>query len=351
LSAGSIHGNPAFVVSIGLKNTVTVEPCTLFFHTIKRNEKAMKEGVVMNVIVTGGAGFIGSNLVDRLIKEGFDTYIIDNLSTGKRQFLNPRATLYQSDILDVKKMEMIFEEVKPTAVFHLAAQIDIQTSIHNPVLDAQMNIIGTMNILELCKTYNSKLIYSSSAAVYGTPLYLPVCEQHIIHPLSNYGISKYTPELYIRCYAQLYNVKYTILRYSNVYGPRQMPKGEGGVISIFIDKMINNDIPVVFGDGEHTRDFIYVEDVVTANLSALNAEKSGTYNISTNKRISINELIEKINYILNKNIVPVYKQDRLGDIDHSCLDNQLAEMELNWQPKYSIIEGLTKTCQFNEKIQ
>jgi UDP-glucose 4-epimerase len=314
-------------------------------------KQSMKEGEVMNVIVTGGAGFIGSNLVDMLINEGFDTYVIDNLSTGKRQFLNPKARFYQSDILDLQKMKEIFEEVKPKAVFHLAAQIDVQKSIHNPGLDAQMNILGTINIIELCKTYNSKLIYSSSAAVYGTPLNLPVCEQHPIHPLSNYGISKYTPELYIRCYAQLYNVKYTILRYANVYGPRQMPKGEGGVISIFINKMMNNEIPVVFGDGEHTRDFIYVEDVVTANLSALNAEKSGTYNISTNKPLSINKLIEKINTILNKKVVPEYKVERLGDIKHSCLDNQLAKMELNWQPKYSIIEGLTKTCQFNEKIQ
>jgi UDP-glucose 4-epimerase len=314
-------------------------------------KQSMKEGEVMNVIVTGGAGFIGSNLVDRLINDGFDTYVIDNLSTGKREFLNPRAKFYQSDILDLQKMKEIFEEVKPKGVFHLAAQIDVQTSIHNPGLDAQMNILGTINIIELCKTYNSKLIYSSSAAVYGTPLNLPVCEQHPIHPLSNYGISKYTPELYICCYAQLYNVKYTILRYANVYGPRQMPKGEGGVISIFINKMMNNEIPVVFGDGEHTRDFIYVEDVVTANLSALNAEKSGTYNISTNKRLSINKLIEKINTILNKKVVPEYKVERLGDINHSCLDNQLAKMELKWQPKYSIIEGLTKTCQFNKEIQ
>jgi UDP-glucose 4-epimerase len=314
-------------------------------------KQSMKEGEVMNVIVTGGAGFIGSNLVDWLINEGFDTYVIDNLSTGKRQFLNPRAKFYQSDILDLQKMKEIFEEVKPKAVFHLAAQIDVQTSIHKPGLDAQMNILGTINIIELCKTYNSKLIYSSSAAVYGTPLNLPVCEQHPIHPLSNYGISKYTPELYIRCYAKLYNVKYTILRYANVYGPRQMPKGEGGVISIFINKIMNNEIPVVFGDGENTRDFIYVEDVVTANLAALKTENSGTYNISTNKRLSINKLIEIINTILNKKVFPEYKVERVGDINHSCLDNQLAKMELNWQPRSSIIDGLTKTCQFYQNIQ
>ena len=311
----------------------------------------MKGGDKMKVIVTGGCGFIGSNLVDRLITEGFDTYVIDNLSTGNKQLLNPRAKFFQFDILDLQKMQFIFKEVRPKAVFHLAAQIDVQASIQNPTHDAQINILGSIHLIELCKTYKSKLIYSSSAAVYGAPLYLPICEKHLIHPLSNYGISKYTPEQYIRSYSQLYNVKYTILRYSNVYGPRQMPKGEGGVISIFINKMINDEIPAIFGDGKQTRDFIYVEDVVSANLAALNAEKNGTYNISSNKPISINELIKKINSILNKNIVPVYKQERIGDIEHSCLDNQLAKTELYWQPKYSIVEGISKTCKFIKKIQ
>ncbi|MBW3496781.1 NAD-dependent epimerase/dehydratase family protein [Bacillus sp. FDAARGOS_1420] len=299
----------------------------------------------MKVIVTGGSGFIGSNLVDRLIEESFDTSVIDNLSTGKRQFLNPKARFYEADILDIQKMKLIFEEVKPEAVFHLAAQIDVQTSIKNPIIDAQINILGTINIIELCKIYNSKLIYSSSAAVYGPPLYLPVSELHPINPISNYGISKYTPELFIRSYAQLYDVKSTILRYSNVYGPRQMPKGEGGVISIFISKMLNNEIPTIYGDGKQTRDFIYVEDVVSANLFALKVGKNGTYNISTNKRLSINEVHELINGILNKNIPPEYKPVRIGDITHSCLDNQQAKINLNWEPRYSITEGLTKTCQ------
>lgn len=303
----------------------------------------------MKVIVTGGCGFIGSNLVDKLIDSGYDTYVIDNLSTGKLQFLNPMATFYQADILDVKKMKSIFQEVKPKAVFHLAAQIDVQTSIIDPELDAQMNILGTINMIELCKTYKSKFIYSSSAAVYGTPLYLPVCEQHLIKPLSSYGISKYTPELYIRTYAELYNLRYTILRYSNVYGPRQMPKGEGGVISIFINKMLNNETPSIYGDGNQTRDFIYVDDVVSANLRALELDINGTYNISTNHPISINELINKINTVLNKKIVPEYKQERIGDIQHSCLDNLLAKLELNWNPGYSIIEGLTRTCQYYKK--
>ncbi|MBD3860530.1 NAD-dependent epimerase/dehydratase family protein [Bacillus sp. 28A-2] len=300
----------------------------------------------MKVMVIGGAGFIGSHLVDRLMKEGFDTYVIDNLSTGNQQFLHPKATFYHSDILNIRKMKEIFKEVQPKYVFHLAAQIDVQKSINNPVFDAQTNILGTLTIIELCKLYNSKLIYSSSAAVYGTPQYLPVSENHPIQPLSNYGISKYTPELYLRVFAQLYNVKYTILRYSNVYGPRQTPKGEGGVISIFIHKIMNNEILQIFGDGNQTRDFIYVEDVISANLSALKEGENGTYNISTNKPISVNELLDFINRIMGKNTVPEYKPKRLGDITHSCLDNRLAIEELKWNPKYFIFEGLTKTLQF-----
>lgn len=307
----------------------------------------MKDGGRMKVIVTGGAGFIGSNLVDLLIEEGFDTYVIDNLSTGKKQFLNQKAKFFEADILNFHDIKLIFEKVKPEAVFHLAAQIDVQSSIKDPIMDAKKNIIGTINILELCKIYESKLIYSSSAAVYGKPQYLPVDEQHLIQPLSNYGISKYTPELYILSYSHLYNLKYTILRYANVYGPRQLPKGEGGVISIFIDKLKNNKVPIIYGDGNQSRDFIYVEDVVSANLSALFSEKNGIYNISTNKQISIKEVYQIISRILNKNILPNYQRERLGDITHSCLNNELAIKELNWYPKISVIDGLTKTCNIN----
>lgn len=307
----------------------------------------MKDGGRMKVIVTGGAGFIGSNLVDRLIEEGFDTYVIDNLSTGKKQFLNQKAKFFEADILNFHDIKLIFEKVKPEAVFHLAAQIDVQSSIKDPIMDAKKNIIGTINILELCKIYQSKLIYSSSAAVYGKPQYLPVDEQHLIQPLSNYGISKYTPELYIFSYGHLYNLKYTILRYANVYGPRQLPKGEGGVISIFIDKLKNNKVPIIYGDGNQSRDFIYVEDVVSANLSALFSEKNGIYNISTNKQISVKEVYQIISRILNKNILPNYQRERLGDITHSCLNNELAIKELNWYPKISVIDGLTKTCNIN----
>lgn len=302
----------------------------------------------MNVLVTGGLGFIGSHLVDQLIQNGFQVFIVDNLSSGSLQNLNSKAKFYHVDILDIEKMKLIFEDVKPVAVFHMAAQIDVQTSIIEPSFDAQNNIIGTINILECCKNYKSKLIYSSSAAVYGTPSYLPVNEKHTPQPLSNYGISKFTPELYIQCYAKLYYLHYTILRYANVYGPRQVAHGEGGVISIFIDKMIQGKSPTIYGDGTQTRDFIYVEDIVSANLAALELGKNKIYNISTNNQISVTNLFHLMKQILNTEIIPIFKTERLGDIKNSCLDNTLAKAELKWHSKFSITEGLIKTCQYFE---
>ena len=300
----------------------------------------------MNIIVTGGLGFIGSHIVDRLVQEGYQVYVIDNLSTGNENNLHPKTKWYQIDILDLEKLKSIFEEVKPVAVFHLAAQIDVQKSIQMPSFDAQSNIIGTLNILECCKIYQSKCIYSSSAAVYGTPHYLPVDEKHPIQPLSNYGISKFSPELYIQSYAKLYDLKYVILRYANVYGPRQMVKGEGGVISSFINKMINDEPPTIFGMGAQTRDFIFVKDVVSANLAALMLNVNSTCNISTNQRISVIDLFKSINQILNKKIVPDFKAERLGDIDHSCLDNSLSKAVLDWQPRFTFTEGLKETCHY-----
>lgn len=304
----------------------------------------MRGGSNMKVVVTGGLGFIGSHLVDRLISEGYDTYIIDNLTSGQLNNLNPAATFYQADILNESQLRKIFNDVKPEALFHMAAQIDVQTSINNPNLDAMCNIIGSLNLIELCKTYNCKIIYSSSAAIYGSPQYVPVTEEHPINPISNYGISKYTPELYIQTSANLHNLNFNILRYANVYGNRQVNNGEGGVISIFIDKIINGERPIIFGDGTQTRDFIFVEDVVSANIAALKCSANGTFNISTNKKTTINDLIHHLNSILDKKVVPIYEPIRKGDITHSTLDNQLAIKELNWNPKFLIKEGLIKTC-------
>ncbi|WP_423408803.1 NAD-dependent epimerase/dehydratase family protein [Heyndrickxia sp. MSNUG] len=299
----------------------------------------------MKVLVTGGAGFIGSNIVDGLIQNGYKTYVVDNLSSGKRDFLHPEAEFHNINILEDDFISF-FEKIRPDAVIHLAAQINVQKSIEKSAHDAEINILGTLKVLELCKVYNSKLIYSSSAAVYGNPVFLPVNERHPIKPLSNYGISKYTPEMYISLYSQQYDLDYTILRYANVFGIRQEAEGEGGVVSVFIKKMLKNEPPVIYGNGEQTRDFIYVEDIVSANLAALRKEYRGVLNISCNEEITINTLVDEINNLLNKKLSPIHKKYRPGDILNSCLDNELALKQLHWKPVFTLREGLRKTIEY-----
>lgn len=268
----------------------------------------------MEVLVTGGAGFIGSNIVDGLIEEGHKVIVVDNLSTGKKENLNEEAEFYQLDIRD-QELEKVFEENNITHVIHHAAQIDVQHSIKDPLFDAQNNILGTINVLEIAKEYEvEKLIYASSAAVYGEPDYLPVDEEHSIKAMSPYGITKHTPEHYIKMYSELYDLKYTIFRYSNVYGPRQDPKGEGGVVSIFVDKMLAEERPVIFGDGQQTRDFIHVYDIVKANLLALEKGDNILVNVSTESRDSVNDLVDYLNEILPYNLEAINEKARKGDI-------------------------------------
>jgi UDP-glucose 4-epimerase len=300
----------------------------------------------MKILVTGGAGFIGSHIVDLLIENGYEVVIVDNLSTGKEEFINKKAIFYKKDITDDDLYE-IFEKEKPDYVVHQAAQIDVQRSIDDPVFDAKVNILGTVNLLESCrKSGIKKIVYASSAAVYGNPEYLPIDEVHKINPISYYGISKHTAEHYFEVYSQLYDLKYTILRYANVYGIRQDPKGEGGVISIFIDKMLKGERPIIFGDGNQTRDFVYVKDVAKANLLALEKGDSEVVNISTNKATSINKLVELMNEIMNTSLEPIYAEPRKGDIVHSYLDNKKALEVLGWKPEYSLEDGLRETIEY-----
>ncbi|SDF79661.1 UDP-glucose 4-epimerase [Thermoanaerobacter thermohydrosulfuricus] len=232
-------------------------------------------------------------------------------------------------------------------MIHQAAQIDVQKSIDNPVFDAKVNIQGTVNLLECCrKSGVKKIVYASSAAVYGDPEYLPIDEKHKVNPISYYGISKHTPEYYFEIYRQLYGLKYTILRHANGYGIRQDPKGEGGVISIFIDKMLKGERPVIFGDGNQTRDFVYVKDVAKANLLALEKGDNEIINISTNKPTTINELVDIVNKIMGTSLKPVYAEPRKGDIVHSYLDNKKALEVLEWKPEYNLEEGLKETIEY-----
>jgi len=300
----------------------------------------------LQILVTGGAGFIASNIVDELINYGYQVVVVDNLSSGKTENLNKSAEFYQMDIRDAE-LEKVFKDHNITHVIHHAAQIDVQKSVAEPIFDAENNILGTINLLENCRDYGvKKIIYASSAAVYGEPDYLPIDEEHSIKAMSPYGISKFTPEQYIKMYSKLYNIKYSIFRYANVYGPRQDPKGEGGVISIFVDKMLAGENPVIFGDGEQTRDFIYVNDIVRANIMALIKGDNIVVNISTETRESVNDLVRYLNEILETNIDVIYNDFRQGDILHSSLKNNRAEEFLGWTPDFDLKDGLKQTIEY-----
>lgn len=272
------------------------------------------------ILVTGGAGFIGSHMVDIFIENNYKVIVADNLSTGRKENINSKAVFYNIDIKDYKALENIFQNNSIKYVIHLAAQVSVPHSMRDPINDANENIIASLNVFELSKKYNiKKIIVSSSAAVYGVPKYLPIDENHTVNPISYYGLSKITMEKYI----ELYNIDYIICRFSNVYGPRQTPHGEAGVVSIFIDNFINNKEINIFGNGKQTRDFIYVKDIAKIFLELINKNVSRQIlNISTNSAITINNLFENVVKISNKNIKANYLDVREGDIEHSILDNK-----------------------------
>lgn len=301
----------------------------------------------MKVLVTGGAGFIGSHVVDRLIEKGISTLIVDNLSGPSGSFYsNPAAVLYSHDIRD-EILDEVFAREKPDVVIHLAAQIDVRESQKNPLFDANVNIVGTLNILRLCEAYGvNKIVYASSAAVYGNPEYLGIDEKHPLNPESCYGVSKSVPESYIRQFDSMHGLKYTILRLANVYGPRQSSHGEAGVVSVFLDRMNQGKNLVIYGDGEQTRDFVYVEDVAEAFVAAIRADEkvdNQTMNISCGTATSINTLVEMIGNITGRKVEPTYDQVRMGDILHSYLNNRKALELMSWTPCHTFLMGLEKT--------
>ncbi|SUW00385.1 NAD-dependent epimerase/dehydratase family protein [Brachyspira pilosicoli] len=291
------------------------------------------------ILITGGAGFIGSHIADILIQNNYKVIIADNLSTGKKDNINNKAIFYNIDIKNYNDLENIFNNNKIEYIIHLAAQVSVPNSIRNPINDANENIIATLNIIELSKKYNiKKIIASSSAAVYGIPKKLPIDELHTTIPISYYGLSKLTMEKYLI----LSNLNYIICRFSNVYGPRQTPHGEAGVVSIFMDNAINNKDLNIFGDGKQTRDFIYVEDIAKIFLFFIEKNISNEIlNISTNNSININELANTIINISKSNIKINYLEKRDGDINDSILDNKklLNLININFT---TIDEGLKK---------
>ena len=300
----------------------------------------------MKILLTGGAGFIASHICDRLISEGHEVVVIDNLSTGRLELLNPRAYFYQLDLCD-PAIALVFQIEKPELVIHHAAQVSVNNSRENPVFDAVNNIIGSLNLYENCRQYKvKKIIYASSAAIYGEPLYLGIDEKHPVKPLSFYGLSKYLAEIYLRYYAGLFGLKFTILRYANVYGPRQRSDGEGGVIAIFLSSLLKGEAPMIFGQGEQSRDFIYVADIVEANIQALTRAENEVLNLGTGKELSINQLYASIEALLCSQLQPVYVPERPGDIMHSYFDQRKAAELLDWKASYPLQEGLRKTIEY-----
>lgn len=300
----------------------------------------------MRVLVTGGAGFIGSHTVDKLVNHGAEVVIVDDLSTGNEENLNPAANFVRLDIAS-ERLSDVFIQYKPDFVIHLAAQVSVPKSLTNPVQDCMTNIIGCINLLENCRNHGiNKVVYASSAAVYGSPADEVLSEGTATLPLSCYGVSKLTPEYYLKAYNHLYGINYTVLRYANVFGPRQDAMGEGGVVSIFATKILNKQAPTIFGDGEQTRDFIYVEDVAQANVKALSSGDNMILNVGTGKRTSINELFFAMSEISGITLEPVYVAAREGDIKHSCMNIGNILRNLDWQSQFSLTAGLIKTIDF-----
>lgn len=302
----------------------------------------------MNILVTGGAGFIGSHLVDGLIAEGHHVIIVDNLSTGSRKNLNPKAVFYEEDIRHTDALDRIFADEQVQIVFHEAAQTLVPYSMEHPKEDAELNIMGLINVLDMCRKYHvEKIIFSSSAAVYGDNLNVPLKEDQPLMPTSFYGLTKVTAEKYIQLYHDVFGLSYAILRYSNVYGERQGSHGEGGVVYVFSKALAQGKDLTILGDGEQSRDFIYVKDVARANIKAMDAAvPSGIYNVSTAIETTINALKEILLYFSRVPVQVSYADARGGDIYRSALDNTAAKQVLQWKPATKLLQGLQTTYSY-----
>ena len=304
------------------------------------------------IVVTGGAGFIGSHIVDSYIKLGHQVLIIDNLSTGKMENVNPKAQFAEVDITNIKLLKSILAKFKPQVINHHAAHILVGDSVKNPQFDATVNILGTLNILESTpKEHLEKVIMASTGgAIYGDKK-TPFTEKMNEQPLSPYGISKKAGELYLHYYYKQYGVAYTILRYANVYGPRQNAHGESGVIAVFSDLISQNQQPVINGDGTHTRDYVYIDDVVRANMLATTKRYCGKINIGTQKEYSTNFVFEKIVTEFKSDIQKKYGPERPGEQVTSSLNFDKAQTILGWKPTVGIDEGIKKTIEWYKKYE
>ena len=299
----------------------------------------------MKILVTGGAGFIGSHVVDLYLEQGIEVVVVDDLSTGRLQNLNPAAKFYQLDIRS-PELERVFQQEQPQVVNHHAAQMDVRRSVAEPIFDADVNIGGSLNLLECSRRFGvERFIYiSTGGAVYGEPEYLPCDENHPINPICQYGASKHTVEHYLYMYRENYGLEYTVLRYPNVYGPRQDPRGEAGVVAIFAGQMLSGEEVVINGDGEQERDYVYVADCARANLLALvNGNGSGIYNLGSSRGTTVNEIFEGLKAIIDYPRSATYGPAKLGETRRIYLTAERAKKDHGWTPTTGLKEGLLKT--------
>ena len=302
----------------------------------------------MKVLVTGGAGFIGSHVVDACLEAGHSVSIVDDLSSGKRENADPAARLHVADIRNAQAMEEVFAVERPEAICHLAAKANVRESMLEPVLYAKVNVLGSLTLLELARKYQcQKIVYASTGgAVYGEPEYLPVDERHPIHPLDPYGASKHHVEHYLYIYRAHYGIDYTILRYPNVYGPRQDPYGEAGVVAIWAAQMLHGSTPIINGSGEQERDFCYVGDIARANVLALKGGGGEILNLGSGVGTSINQVFAQLIKITGSQCDKVHGPAKLGEVFRTYLTADKALASLGWRAEIPLYEGLAKTVAF-----
>jgi len=299
----------------------------------------------MKVLITGGAGFIGSNIADRLIEIGHSVAIVDNLATGKKENINSKAIFYEYDVRE-KDLISVFKMVMPDIVIHNAAQLSVRLSVEDPLYDSSVNVVGGLNVFNCSSQCGvKKVIFASSGGtVYGEQVQFPADETHSTNPISPYGVAKLASEKYLNYFNNAYGLKYTALRYANIYGPRQDPLGEAGVVAIFSKKLLTGEIPVVNGDGSQTRDYVFVEDVVAANIKAIESDFIGCVNIGTETETTVNELFNILKSASGKrDINESHGPAKPGEQYRSVLANGLAKKVLGWEPAVSITKGLEMT--------
>ncbi len=302
----------------------------------------------MKILVTGGAGFIGSQIVDEYVRLGHNVSILDNLSTGRKMNINPAAKFYEADIRDAARVKEILEQEKFEVMNHHAAQMDVRRSVEDPVFDASVNVLGILTLLEQCmKTGVKRIVFASSGgAIYGEQDYFPADELHPTRPISPYGVAKLTTEHYLFYYKAVYGIDSVCLRYANIYGPRQNPAGEAGVVAIFTTKLLSGQQPVINGDGKQTRDYVFVGDVVQANALALQCEGSNVFNIGTGIESDVNQLFHHIKKSTRSSASESHVPPKMGEQMRSVLTAEKIRRQLGWKPTVSLAEGLERTVEY-----